>query len=73
MDRVKIGKRLKKLRGKTPRAEVAKKCGISVSALAMYELGARLPRDPVKIKLCQLYQKSVAEIFFTANVTKGDG
>lgn len=72
MDRAKIGKRLKKLRGKIPKAEVAEKCGISVSSLAMYETGRRLPRDPVKVKLAELYQKSVEEIFFTANVTKGN-
>lgn len=72
MDRVKIGKRLKKLRGKIPRVEVAEKCGISVASLAMYETGKRLPRDPVKVKLAKLYKQTVADIFFTDNVTKGN-
>ena len=45
------------------RAEVAANLGISVSALTMYENGARIPRDEMKIKIAAYYGKSVQEIF----------
>lgn len=59
-----IGRRLKELRGNLPRKTVATICGISVSALSMYENGDRVPRDEVKVKLAKLYGKSVQSIFF---------
>lgn len=44
MDSEKIAKTLIELRGERPRSEVATALGVSVSALAMYETGARIPR-----------------------------
>ena len=41
MDSEKIAKRLVTLRGKESRESVAEAIGVSVSALAMYETGAR--------------------------------
>lgn len=61
-----IGEILSKLRiakGKS-RAEVAKAIGVSVSAVAMYELGERIPRDDVKVKIAKYFGKSVSTIFF---------
>jgi len=60
-----IGARLRALRGNLARKTVADICGISVSALAMYENGERIPRDEVKIKLAKLYGKTVGSLFFT--------
>lgn len=60
-----MGEKLRKLRGAKPRKEVAETCGISVSALAMYEAGERIPRDEVKIRLAAYYNRSVNYIFFT--------
>lgn len=60
----KVAKRLQKLRGNRSRGEVAKAIGVSVSAIAMYENGERIPRDRIKIKFAKYYQKSVQEIFF---------
>lgn len=60
----KVAKRLQKLRGNRSRDEVAKAIGVSVSAIAMYENGERIPRDGIKIKFAKYYQKSVQEIFF---------
>ena len=60
-----IARELIKLRGKQSREKVAKACGISVSALAMYEQGERIPRDDIKIKLAKYYKRSVNFIFFT--------
>ena len=59
-----IAERLIKLRGDRSRDVVAKACGISTSALAMYEQGERIPRDDIKIKLSKYYKCSVESIFF---------
>lgn len=64
IDAKEIGRRLNTLRGDRSREEVAAALGISVSAISMYENGERVPRDDVKIKLAELYKKSVQEIFF---------
>ena len=61
-----IGKRLTVLRnaaGKTQR-QVANDNGISVSAIAMYEAGKRIPRDEVKVSLANYFHRSIGEIFF---------
>lgn len=60
-----IAQKLIELRGEKSRETVAKACGISVSALAMYEQGERVPRDDIKIKLAKYYKRSVNFIFFT--------
>ncbi|MGN8832643.1 helix-turn-helix transcriptional regulator [Selenomonas montiformis] len=66
MDRSSIGERLRSLREKKRKtaAEVAEACGISQSALTMYENGERLPRDEVKIRLAKYYGRTVQTIFF---------
>lgn len=64
MDMKVIGKKLRELRGNLSRKKVADIIGVSVSSLAMYENGERIPRDEVKIKIAELYGKSVGTIFF---------
>lgn len=64
MDAERISRLLQKLRGDRSREEVANAVGISVSALAMYENAARIPRDETKRKLADYYGKTVQEIFF---------
>ena len=64
MDSEKIAARLVALRGKKERAEVADALNLSLSALAMYESGARIPRDENKEKIAEYYGKTVQEIFF---------
>lgn len=64
MDAKRIAEKLIELRGEKSREEVSKAVEISVSALAMYEVGARVPRDEIKLRLAQFYGKSVQEIFF---------
>ena len=44
--------------------EVAKACGITGSAVQMYECGARVPRDSIKIVLAQFFGKTVQDLFF---------
>ena len=60
-----IGAKLCKLRGEESQAVVAKKLGISPSALSMYESGNRIPRDPVKVKFAIYYNTTVEAIFFS--------
>ncbi|MCY7971071.1 helix-turn-helix transcriptional regulator [Bacillus subtilis] len=64
MDKKLIGQRLLSLRAEKSRSEVAEAVKISVSALQMYETGQRIPRDEIKIKLADYYQKTVQQIFF---------
>lgn len=61
-----IAKKLTELRQKNQKTqqEVANAVGISVSAIAMYEAGDRVPRDEVKLALAQYYQTTVGYIFF---------
>ena len=58
------GKILMELRGEKTREKVANDIGISPSSLGMYELELRIPRDDIKIKLANYFQKSVQDIFF---------
>ena len=64
MDTKEIAKKLRELRGLSGRKTVADSLGISVSALAMYECGKRIPRDEMKIKIADYFGKTVEEIFF---------
>lgn len=64
MSNAEMGARLRALRGDIPRQTVADAVGISVSALQMYENGARVPRDQTKMALAVYYRTSVEDIFF---------
>lgn len=64
MNEAEIGKRLRMLRGDKSRQEVSDAIGVSMSALAMYENGERIPRDTIKVKIANYYKKTVQEIFF---------
>ena len=64
MDSIRVGKKLKETRGDKPREAVAEALGISLSALAMYERGERIPRDEIKIKIASYYGKTVQELFY---------
>ena len=50
MDSCRIAKNLVALRGEKSRESVANELGLSLSALAMYENGARIPRDETRRK-----------------------
>lgn len=64
MDSERIGKKLLELRGKKSRERVAADLGISASAVAMYETGARIPRDELKKRIANYYGVSVEALFF---------
>ena len=59
-----VNERLIAARNGEPKKAVAEACGISLSALTMYELGQRIPRDDVKKRLAQHYKKTVQELFY---------
>lgn len=63
-DKMQIAEELKTLRGDRPKEEVALACGVTVSAITMYEAGARMPRDTVKIALADYFGRSVGDLFF---------
>lgn len=44
--------------------ELANLCEISVSAVQMYEIGQRIPRDQVKVKLADALEKPIQDLFF---------
>lgn len=60
-----IAERLVKARGDRRREDVAAAVGVSLSAIAMYENGERIPRDEIKIRLATYYGTTVQELFFT--------
>lgn len=68
MDKQKIGKKLRELRGDITVLELSKALGVSTSAISMYEIGERVPRDEVKLKYAKHFGKSVEEIFFADKV-----
>jgi len=59
-----VAKKLRELRQNKRREEVANALNISVSALAMYESGARIPKDDIKIRIARYYKTTVGELFF---------
>lgn len=67
MDPIAIGAKLKKLRGDKTIAAVSADLNISPSALTMYELGARIPRDETKIRIASYYGVSIESLFYSSN------
>ena len=59
-----VAERLIRARGNRRRDEVARAVGVSVSAIAMYENGERIPRDETKIRLADYYGTTVQQLFF---------
>lgn len=59
-----VGERLRKLRGIRTRVGVASEIGCSVSAMAAYENGDRVPRDEVKCRIADYYGVSVQSIWY---------
>lgn len=65
-----VSERLIKARGDKRREEVAAAVGVSLSAIAMYENGERVPRDETKIKLADYFGMTVQELFFNQDSHK---
>lgn len=65
MDRKKVAVRLLLLRGDRSQEEVAAAIGVRQSTMAMYESGARMPKDEIKLALAKYYGCSVESIFYS--------
>ena len=66
IDGAKIGSKIKEMRNeRNETAEaLAKSIGVSPSAIAMYEIGQRIPRDEIKIKIAEHFGMPIESIFF---------
>lgn len=66
MDAGQIGSKLKDLRQDKNKTidEASHDMHISQSALCMYEIGKRIPRDEIKIRIAEYYGVPVESIFF---------
>lgn len=58
------GERIRELRGKRTKREVANALGVSVSSYVKYERGERTPRDAVKRRMAEYFGVTVSSIFF---------
>ena len=63
MEENKLGETLRKLRGDKTLQKAAADLGISTSALTMYEIGKRIPRDEIKVRIAKYYGVGI-DIFF---------
>lgn len=76
MDKMLVARRLINLRGAKRRERVAADLDISVSSLAMYESGKKIPRDQLKAEFANYYGVSIQSLFFDTDVhnmcTSGD-
>lgn len=61
-----IGERLKSLREEKDimQRDLADMLGVSTSAVSMYEIGERVPKDWVKKRYSEIFNKTIDEIFF---------
>lgn len=59
------GDKMRTLRGNKSQEQVAEALGIPVSTYASYEQGARIPRDSMKRKIADYYNRTVQFIFFS--------
>jgi len=61
-----VAERIKNARTKNGYSveDVAKGCGVTVSAVQMYECGQRIPRDSIKIEMAKFFGMTVQDLFF---------
>jgi DNA-binding XRE family transcriptional regulator len=64
MQGMSIGKKLRELRGKRTKREVAEAIGVSESSYVKYERDERHPNDSTKVKIAKYFGRSVESIFF---------
>ena len=58
------GKILRELRGMNTQEEIAKDLGITKSSWAMYERDERVPRDEIKVRIADYFNKPIQELFY---------
>ena len=62
-DRVKVGQRLRALRGSRTLEDIASALEVSTMAVSLWERGERMPNDTMKVKIANFYKKTVMAIF----------
>ena len=65
IDPVKLGKRLRLLRGIKTRAEMSRETGLSQARIGNYEHGVRIPNDEAKAILANYFHTTVQKLFYT--------
>lgn len=62
-----IGEQLRELRKDAglSQQEVAEKIGVTKMAVSNYEQGIRVPRDAVKVRLADLFEQNIQELFYS--------
>lgn len=58
------GQKMRELRGKRTKEEVAAAVNVTFSSYVKYERDERIPRDEVKIRIANYFNTSVSAIFF---------
>lgn len=61
-----LGAKLRRLRGNKTQEEIAAAIGVTKSSWAMYERNERVPRDEIKIRIANYFDKTVQELFFAS-------
>lgn len=66
MDNKNIGKKLIELRNSKnlTQKELGQIIGVSTASIAMYEIGERIPRDEVKVRISKYFGVPVQAIFY---------
>lgn len=64
IDKDKVAKKLRELRGNIPRKSLAKILGVGPSAIRNYENGLRTPEQNVKLRYALFFNVKVDDIFF---------
>lgn len=64
IDKDKVAKKLRELRGNIPRKSLAKILGVGPSAIRNYENGLRTPEQNVKLRYSLFFNVKVDDIFF---------
>ena len=59
-----VGDRLRKLRGRKTRRDVAFDLDVSPQAVWLWESDQRVPGDGMKVRIADYYRKSVSAIFY---------
>lgn len=61
---MKAGEKMRELRGKRSKREIAEALGISLSSYVKYERGERTPKDSLKKRIAEFFGVTVSFIFF---------
>lgn len=64
IDKMEMARRLRDARGKMSVRDAAEAIGVSRSTLSMYEIGRRVPKDEIKIRIAAVYGVPIQDLFY---------